>query len=122
MFLKEVFVIPYIHAPDLKLGPVTLHPFGLLVATGVIVGTALATRRARRRGIDLRKLNSFITWMLVAGFMGGHMFDEIFYHPSEIVKRPWSLLFLWEGLSSFGGFLAGSLAACSGSTSTRPPG
>jgi phosphatidylglycerol:prolipoprotein diacylglycerol transferase len=105
-------MIPYIHVPDLHLGPLTLHPFGLLVATGVIVGTALATRRARARGVDLDKLNSFITWMLVAGFIGGHVLDEIFYHPCEIVgcvdkgikARPWSLLFLWEGLSSFGGF------------------
>jgi phosphatidylglycerol:prolipoprotein diacylglycerol transferase len=97
-------MIPYIHVPDLNLFGLTLHPFGLLVATGVIIGTALATRRARRRGFDLEKLNSFITWMLVAGFMGGHILDEIFYHPSEIVKRPYSLLFLWEGLSSFGGF------------------
>lgn len=32
------------------------------------------------------------------------MLDEIFYHPQELVKRPWSLFFLWEGLSSFGGF------------------
>lgn len=97
-------MIPYIHVPDLKIGPLTLHPFGLLVATGVIIGTWLATRRARQRGLDLDKLNSFITWMLIAGFMGGHMLDEIFYHPSELVKRPWSLFFLWEGLSSFGGF------------------
>ena len=43
--------------------------------------------------------------MLIAGFMGGHMLDEIFYHPQELVKRPWSLFFLWEGLSSFGGFV-----------------
>ena len=108
-------MIPYIHVPDLHLGPLTLHPFGLLVATGVIVGTALATRRARARGVDLDKLNSFITWMLVAGFIGGHVLDEIFYHPCEIwgcadkaIKgRPWSLLFLWEGLSSFGGFTGG---------------
>jgi len=106
-------LIPYIHVPDLKLGPLTLHPFGLLVATGVIVGTWLATRRAKQRGMDLRKLNSFITWMLVAGFMGGHMFVEIFYHPSELwpkgawtwEKGPWSILWLWQGLSSFGGFL-----------------
>jgi phosphatidylglycerol:prolipoprotein diacylglycerol transferase len=97
-------MIPYIHVPDLHLGPLTLHPFGLLVATGVIVGTALATRRARARGVDLDKLNSFITWMLVAGFIGGHVLDEIFYHPDQIKARPWSLLFLWEGLSSFGGF------------------
>jgi phosphatidylglycerol---prolipoprotein diacylglyceryl transferase len=98
-------MIPYIHVPDLKLGPLTLHPFGLLVATGVIVGTWLATRRARQRGLDLALLNSFITWMLVAGFLGGHMLDQIFYHPEEVLKRPWSLLLLWEGLSSFGGFI-----------------
>lgn len=98
-------MIPYIHVPDLKIGPLTLHPFGLLVATGVILGTWLATRRARQRGLDLDKLNSFITWMLVAGFLGGHMLDQIFYHPHELIKRPWSLFMLWEGLSSFGGFI-----------------
>jgi phosphatidylglycerol:prolipoprotein diacylglycerol transferase len=100
-------MIPYIHVPDLKIGPLTLHPFGLLVATGVILGTYLATRRARQRGLDLEKLNSFITWMLVAGFLGGHMLDQIFYHWPEFVKRPWSLFMLWEGLSSFGGFTGG---------------
>ena len=98
-------MIPYIYVPDLKVGPLTLHPFGLLVATGVIIGTWLATGRARKRGLDVDKLNSFITWMLVAGFLGGHMLDEIFYHPQEVIKRPWSLLLLWEGLSSFGGFV-----------------
>jgi len=100
-------MIPYIHVPDLKIGPLTLHPFGLLVATGVIIGTWLATMRARQRRLDLDKLNSFITWMLVAGFLGGHMLDQIFYHPQEVVKRPWSILLLWEGLSSFGGFVGG---------------
>jgi phosphatidylglycerol:prolipoprotein diacylglycerol transferase len=98
-------MIPYIHVPDLKIGPLTLHPFGLLVATGVIFGTYLATRRARQRGLDLEKLNSFITWMLIGGFLGGHMLDQIFYHWPEFVKRPWSIFLLYEGLSSFGGFI-----------------
>ena len=40
-------MIPYIHVPDLHVGPLPLHPFGILVATGVLIGTALATRRAR---------------------------------------------------------------------------
>ncbi|WP_394849323.1 prolipoprotein diacylglyceryl transferase [Pendulispora brunnea] len=115
-------MLPYINVSDITIPipgtglTIPLHPFGLLVATGVLIGTALATRRARQRGLDLDKLNSFITWMLVAGFMGGHMLDEIFYHPTEIAKfenghfewvRPWSLLLLWEGLSSFGGFIGG---------------
>jgi phosphatidylglycerol---prolipoprotein diacylglyceryl transferase len=98
-------MIPFIHVPDLKIGPLTLHPFGLLVATGVILGTWLATRRARQRGLDVDKLNSFITWMLVAGFLGGHMLDQLFYHWPEFVKRPWSIFLLYEGLSSFGGFV-----------------
>jgi phosphatidylglycerol:prolipoprotein diacylglycerol transferase len=100
-------MIPNIYVPDLRLGSLTLHPFGLLVATGVIIGTWLATKRAKQRRLDLDKLNSFITWMLVAGFLGGHMLDQIFYHPQEVVKRPWSIFLLWEGLSSFGGFVGG---------------
>jgi phosphatidylglycerol:prolipoprotein diacylglycerol transferase len=112
-------MFPYIHVPDLPLlkeqvdvlgihiGPIALHPFGLLVATGVIIGTYLATNRARKMGLDLERLNSFITWMLVAGFIGGHMLDDIFYHPDEIAKNPLRLIKLWEGLSSFGGFTGG---------------
>ncbi|MEO6575691.1 MAG: prolipoprotein diacylglyceryl transferase family protein, partial [Polyangiaceae bacterium] len=96
-------MIPYIHIADLHLGPLTLHPFGLLVATGVLVGTWLATWRARLRGIDLDRLNSFITWLLVSGFVGGHMLDQIFYHPTELARihdghfefvRPWAIFLL----------------------------
>ena len=99
--------IPYIHIPDIDLKVISLHPFGILVATGVLVGTALATRRARKLGYDVLRLNSFVTWMLVGGFIGGHMFDSLMYHFAELVRRPWSIFFLWEGLSSFGGFLGG---------------
>jgi phosphatidylglycerol:prolipoprotein diacylglycerol transferase len=101
-------LIPYLKVPELTIGPVPLHAFGLLVATGVVVGTALATSRARKRGFDLDLLNSFITWMLVVGFICGHVLDEIFYHPDEILADPLSLLKLWAGLSSFGG-LTGAL-------------
>jgi len=101
-------MIPFIHVPDINVG-VTLHPFGLLVATGVLVGRQLANSRARRFGYDLEKLSSFIMWLLVAGFVGGHMLDEVFYHPREIIAKPWSLFFLWDGLSSFGGFTGGAI-------------
>jgi prolipoprotein diacylglyceryltransferase len=98
-------MIPYIH---ISAGSV-LQPFGLLVATGVIIGTILAVRRARRLGFDVDALNSFITWMLVMGFICGHVLDDIFYHPSEVAKKPWKLLMLWEGLSSFGGFTGAAI-------------
>ncbi|HXN34031.1 MAG TPA: prolipoprotein diacylglyceryl transferase family protein [Polyangiaceae bacterium] len=98
-------MIPYIHVPDMHIGPLPLHPFGILVATGVLVGSSVATRRARTLGYDLEKLNSFITWMLVAGFVLSHPLDSLLYHWDEVLKNPLSLVMLWQGLSSFGGFV-----------------
>jgi phosphatidylglycerol:prolipoprotein diacylglycerol transferase len=94
-------MIPYVHVAD----PGFIHPFGLLVATGVLIGIWLATKRARGMGYDVDRLNSFITWMLVCGFIGGHVLDELFYHPHEVADDPLSLLMLWKSLSSFGGFI-----------------
>ena len=94
-------MVPYVHVSD----PGFVHPFGILVATGVFVGIWLATTRARKLGYDVDRLNSFITWMLLCGFVGGHMLDELFYHPEEIAKNPLSLIMLWRSLSSFGGFV-----------------
>jgi phosphatidylglycerol---prolipoprotein diacylglyceryl transferase len=98
-------MVPYIHIPDLHLGPVPLHPFGILVATGVLVGTSITARRAQKLGYDVLQLNSFVTWMLVSAFVLSHILDQLFYHWDEVVRRPWSLIMLWEGLSSFGGFV-----------------
>ena len=103
-------MIPYIKVPDFHpfgLDWLPLHPFGLLVATGVLLGTMLANRRARKRGLDLEQLNSFITWMLIGGFTGGHILDELLYDPHRVVENHISLLMLWAGLGSFPGFLGG---------------
>jgi phosphatidylglycerol:prolipoprotein diacylglycerol transferase len=95
----------YVHIDDLELGPLPLHPFGVLVAAGVLVGTTLASRRAKFLGYDLKDVDSFVKAMLIGGFVGGHVLDTILYHPYDLVTAPWTLLFLWAGLSSFGGFV-----------------
>jgi phosphatidylglycerol---prolipoprotein diacylglyceryl transferase len=105
-------MIPYVHVPSVELGPVTLHPFGMLVAVAIWVGTSLAERRARKLGMDLPRLRSFVAWVLVCGFVGGHVIDAALYRPAEVAARPWMLLLLWEGQGSYGGFvgaLAGAL-------------
>ncbi|HET7540162.1 MAG TPA: prolipoprotein diacylglyceryl transferase family protein [Polyangiaceae bacterium] len=107
--------IPYLHIPELVLIPKALYkgfppvdfsikPFGALVATGVYVGAVLATRLAKRLGFHERAMTSFMVWVAVAGFLSAHMLDVIFYYPGQVLEDPLSLLRLWEGLSSFGGF------------------
>lgn len=109
-------LIPYFTLPELPLIParvfhgfppveLSIKPFGALVATGVLLGAHLTIQRARRIGLDERVMSSFIAWVVGIGFVGGHVFDELFYYPQRLVADPFSLFKLWDGLSSFGGFL-----------------
>ncbi|HEY3252873.1 MAG TPA: prolipoprotein diacylglyceryl transferase family protein, partial [Polyangiaceae bacterium] len=85
-------------------GAFSIKPFGTLVATGVYVGSILTTRLGKRLGLHERVLTSFALWVIVTGFLGGHMLDVIFYYPGQVLRDPLSLFRIWEGLSSFGGF------------------
>lgn len=88
----------------------TLHAFGLLVAVGIWLAVHVINRQARREGLDPRLSERLATWILVGGFLGAHLVDRLVYFPSATFADPWSILRLWDGLSSFGGFL-GAIAA-----------
>lgn len=113
-------LIPYITLPELPLDfllqvpwlgerldpahPPSIKPFGTLVATGVYLGSVLAIRHAKQRGLDEVEMRDFIVWVVTAGFVGAHVFDAIFYQPQALVANPLFIFALWAGLSSYGGF------------------
>src|SRR5689334_12034453 len=47
-----------------------LHTYGLLIATGFLVGIGLAQREARRRGQDPEAIADLAFWILVAALVG----------------------------------------------------
>lgn len=116
-------LIPYITLPEIPLFPsfelpvvghvdvLSIKPFGALVATGVFLGSAITMRQAKMLGMNPKVMESFITWVVGCGFVGGHVFDVILYHPDKLTKAPslmaaaQELLFIWRSLSSFGGFM-----------------
>jgi phosphatidylglycerol:prolipoprotein diacylglycerol transferase len=114
-------MIPYIQVPELPLTfltwipgldrlfdpahPPSIKPFGTLVALGVYVGSIVAARHARERKLDEKKMSEVIFWVVGIGFIGGHVLDAIFYHPQHIKQDPLYLFKLWDGLSSYGGFI-----------------
>src|SRR3954464_8279874 len=111
-------LIPYITLPELPLLParifghfppipISIKPFGALVAVGDYLGANLTVKRAKRIGLDERAMSSFIAWGVGIGFVGAHVLDELFYYPHRLVEDPLSILKLWDGLSSFGGFTGG---------------
>jgi phosphatidylglycerol:prolipoprotein diacylglycerol transferase len=102
-------LIPYVEIAPLAIGPITLHPFGLMIAIACVVGWTLMMWRARALRLDVSEVRALWLWSIALGFVSAHALDEVFYHPEDIARRPLSLLFVWEGLSSLGGF-AGALA------------
>jgi len=98
--------LPYIHIPALDLG-IPIQPFGVLVATGVLLGAELARRYALRRGVDDDDMRTLTGWSVACGFIGAHVFDAVFYNTDKLLKEPILILKLWDGISSYGGFIGG---------------
>ncbi|QQR89322.1 MAG: prolipoprotein diacylglyceryl transferase [Myxococcales bacterium] len=86
-----------------------IHAFGLLVATGVLVGAKIADWRAAKSGVSPVVTADAVSWVVIVGFILAHMLDVIFYHPERLAEDPLLLFKFWQGLSSFGGFIGGVL-------------
>jgi len=104
-------MIPYFPQPEVQLGPVTIHAFGVLVACALLVGTTIVRQRAAAQGLPEREVGRFLSWILIGGFAGAHLVDRLVYFPRATMAEPLSLLRFWESLSSFGGFLGGTVGA-----------
>ena len=101
--------LPYFDVPTFHLWKLDLQPFGMLVATGVLVGAELCRRYSLRFGIDDDDLRKLTGWVVVSGFIGAHVFDVIAYQHAEFHDNPLVIIELWKGISSYGGFIGGSI-------------
>jgi phosphatidylglycerol:prolipoprotein diacylglycerol transferase len=90
---------------------VEIQPFGLLVATGVLLGARVAEWRAEKLDIKPELVSSLVSWVVIIGFVLGHVFDTLFYYPEKLAADPWALVKVWTGLSSFGGFFGAVFGA-----------
>jgi phosphatidylglycerol:prolipoprotein diacylglycerol transferase len=102
-------MIPYYSQPVFHLGPLPIHMFGILVATGIFVGMTITLKRAAFEGLDPRVDEDLIWYAVLIGFISAHVFDLVAYDPQRIIDDPLSLVKIWDGISSFGGMLGGLL-------------
>jgi phosphatidylglycerol:prolipoprotein diacylglycerol transferase len=105
-------VIPYFNSELFEL-PILGRPvawFGILVATGVLIGDHIIVAQGEKRGLaatDTRYLNARV---VIFGFIIAHIASVLFYFPERIKENPLVLLNFWAGLSSFGGFFGAAIA------------
>jgi len=100
-------MIPYVEQPAIRLGPITIYTFGILVALAVFIGLHLLRRRVSRQGLDPVIGEGLGWYALIGGLVGAHLLSVLFYFPSEVVENPLVLFKLWEDISSFGGIVGG---------------
>jgi phosphatidylglycerol:prolipoprotein diacylglycerol transferase len=102
-------VISYPPIPLFEVGPLTLSLHGVFAALGFMAGAVLATRELRKRGFDVMKYQSALTWGLVGAVLGARYFTV----PAALLDgAP-----LWDALnpisgsfSIMGGFAGGIIA------------
>ncbi|MFW2386960.1 MAG: prolipoprotein diacylglyceryl transferase [Polyangiales bacterium] len=90
----------------------SIQPFGVLVATGVLLGAWVAGRFAQRNDLDPVATGDLVTYAVVTGFILGYFLNGFFYEREtfmEILRDPSLLFSTWLGLSSYGGFFGGIL-------------
>lgn len=102
--------------PFFELGHITvpvvglkLQWFGILVATGVLTGAHLGRKYGDRYRIDDEDLRGMTAWVVVSGFIGAHVFDVLAYQREKMADDPLLIIKLWEGISSYGGFIGGAI-------------
>ncbi len=109
------FNINFPSIPFPIIGKLTIHAFGILVATGILVGLRLTKKRGRELGLVDERVDSMVTWSLVVGFLCAHLFDVFAYQTFGARPRLIDILNPISGFSSFGGFtgaLIGLFAWC----------
>jgi phosphatidylglycerol---prolipoprotein diacylglyceryl transferase len=84
--------------------------WSLTIGTGIVLGFLFAVRRARKAGLPEREFETSIYWAIGVGFVVSRMVEVLLYRPDLLRTEGWFTLFkVTEGISSYGGFLGGTL-------------
>ncbi|MFO0765033.1 MAG: prolipoprotein diacylglyceryl transferase [Patescibacteria group bacterium] len=105
-------MIPYFGIVSFSLGPVTIYTWGLLVALGYLIGTYVAYRRAKSRGLDADKILDLSVWIFAASFIGARLMHVLFYDDGTFAAAPLKMFDpRIAGFSMVGGLLGAAVIA-----------
>lgn len=100
-------MIPYFYVDKISLGPLIVQVWGLFVALGIISGTLVSIKRAKRFNVKKEVIVDLIFWLTLTAFLGGR---AIFV----LVNKGFSLQGLegsGRGFSSLGAVIGGIIVA-----------
>jgi phosphatidylglycerol:prolipoprotein diacylglycerol transferase len=101
-----------VHPIALKLGPLTIHWYGVMIALAFLAGLWTATLRARREKIPADRIADLTLWLMVGGIIGARFAYVTTYWREEFADQRWTEVFMIQhgGLVYYGGFIGASIA------------
>ncbi len=94
-----------------KLGPLLVRWYGLLIASGVAIGVGLSQYLAKRRGVNPDLLSDLTIWLVIAAIPSARLYYVLFQW-SEYSHHPERILAIWQGgIAIHGAVLGGILAS-----------
>jgi len=92
-----------------KIGPVTIHGYGLMIAIGLLAAILVANYRGKKRGFDLDIMFNLIIIAIITGFLGAKIM-YLLVEFKEFIANPWGAL-SGSGFVVYGGIIAGFFSA-----------
>lgn len=94
-----------------KLGPLTIRWYGLLIASAVLIGVSLSQYLAKRRNVNPDLLGDLAIWLVIGAIPAARLYYVLFEWP-EYAQNPGKIIAIWEGgIAIHGAILGGLLAA-----------
>lgn len=92
--------------PDLfKIGPLTIHTYGVFVAAGFLLGLGLAVKQAKKEGIPSDRIVDLGFYVLLSALIGSRLLF-VLINASHYIRNPLEIFKIWEGgLVFYGGVL-----------------
>ena len=93
-----------------KLGPLTIRWYGLLIATAVLVGVTLSQYLAKRRHVNPDLLGDLVIWLVIGAIPAARLYYVLFQWP-EYAHHPERIIAIWQGGIAIHGAIIGGIVA-----------
>ncbi len=102
-----MMTLNYIDPIAIQLGPISVRWYGIIIATGILLGYFIAQASVKRIGHDKDTLVDIIFWSAIFGFIVARLYFVIFQWP-YYAQNPIEIPMIWHGgIAIHGGLIGG---------------
>src|SRR5271169_2999741 len=94
----------------LRLGPITIYSYGLMMALGFIAADIACTSEVKRHGYKGEWASTLILWTAISGVVGSRLYD-IVDNWTRDPASPWDTIFSRASFELYGGMICRLLAS-----------